>query len=447
MRYSEKGSSTLELKREVPRYEQIIKTMIGFCNQSGGKIVLGVSDDGQIIGLPDDVIEKVMSDIDKAIYEAAMPPVIPRVYTQRFDQKAVVVIEVSEGMTKPYYRKSEGLAKGTYMRLGRNTIRATSAMIDELKWQSCGVDFETLPAYRFTREDLDDQAIQSFLNSRANQAKASVTDNLLKSYGLITREHQDYLPTIAGMLLFGKNPQQVLSEAMIICSHFKGTSGREAIATVDCEGTLFHQFEQVYAFILSRLYKSFTITNVKREEKLEIPEVALREVLFNALIHRNYHIPGPIKVAIYDDRIEVFSPGGFPGPMSPDSLLQGITYLRNPAICKIFREAGYVEKLGTGFITIFDSYHKHGLADPQVIQGDNFIKCILPRFEKSTQPDEPEDQQILRLFDSMQEITIQDIVNQLQVSRATASRRINELIDKGLLERIGKTRSVRYRKV
>jgi predicted HTH transcriptional regulator len=85
-------------------------------------------------------------------------------------------------------------------------------------------------------------------------------------------------------------------------------------------------------------------------------------------------------VAIYDNRVEIFSPGVFEGPLDTQNLMMGLTYIRNHIICKIFREAGYIEKLGSGFITLFESYEQRGgLYPPQVIEGENFIKCILPR--------------------------------------------------------------------
>ncbi len=447
MKYPTKESDTVELKREMPCSDQIIKTMIGFCNKNGGKIIIGISNDGRIIGLDDAEIEKILESIDKAVYSAATPPILPRAYTQRIDNKSIVIIEVAAGMNKPYYRKLEGLTKGTYVRLGRNTIRATQDMIDELKWQSIGLDFEDLPVYNCNKDELNLDKIQEFLNHRINHSKAKLNDHLLNIYHLITNEHADYHPTVAGILLFGKRPQYYFSEAMIICTHFEGTSGRTAIATVDCEGTLFEQFHQAQAFVLSRLYRSFKIAGMRRDEKLEIPEVALREALLNAVIHRNYHIKGPTKIAIYDDRIEIFSPGHFPGPIRSNDLLLGVTYLRNPTICKIFRESGLVEKLGTGLIAIFSSYKEWGLTTPQVIEGDNYIKCILPRTALKT-PKENKDESdlILGMFDSASEITVQGVVRELGLSRATASRRLKGLVDSGKIIRIGKTRSLRYRR-
>jgi Predicted transcriptional regulator containing an HTH domain and an uncharacterized domain shared with the mammalian protein Schlafen len=169
--------------------------------------------------------------------------------------------------------------------------------------------------------------------------------------------------------------------------------------------------------------------------------------LINLLVHRNYHIQAPSKIAIYDDRLELFSPGDFSGPIEQDQLLKGLTYLRNPAICKIFREMRLVEKMGTGFINIFKSYEEWGLKKPQIIEGANFIKCILPRGTPQAVSSEAQtEERILALFYSQGEITAQDVVNQFSVSRATAQRWLNLLIEKRLIERTGRTRNLRYRR-
>jgi len=178
--------------------------------------------------------------LDKAICEASHPAIIPRIYAQRFGERSVLTIEVSAGMSKPYFRKSEGMDRGTYIRIGRNTMRATPEMIEELQWQSRGIDFETLPQYRSSKEDLDLAAFQLFLDTRKNHAHTEANDSMLRAYHLLVSEHAKLVPTHAGLLLFGKHPQQFLPEAMIICSHFEGITGRNTIATVDCEGTLFN---------------------------------------------------------------------------------------------------------------------------------------------------------------------------------------------------------------
>ncbi len=445
-RHPEMESALLEFKREVPKNEQIIKTIIGFCNQKGGRLILGVTDDRTIVGLPENEISKLLESLDHSIYEACYPPIIPLVSTQVFGDKIILVIAVSSGMNKPYFRKSEGIEKGTYIRVGRSTVHATPSMIEELKWQSHRIDFEKLPVYNAPLDTLDHSLIQHFLDNRKNLASAKVTQDVLRSYSLVVEEHSELFPTHTGILNFGKSPQLFLSEAMIIVSHFRGIEGRDAIASIDCEGTLLNQFQQAHHFVLSRLSKAFSITGVIRDEKLEIPEIAFREALINLLVHRNYHIQAPSKIAIYDDRVELFSPGNFSGPIEQDQLLKGLTYLRNPAICKIFRELGLVEKMGTGFINIFKSYEAWGLEKPQIIEGANFIKCILPRGSQAIRAKEQTEESILTLFYSQKEITAQDVINKFSISRATAQRWLNSLIEKQLIERVGRSRNSRYRR-
>lgn len=447
-RYPESESALLEFKREVPKNEQIIKTIIGFCNQKGGKLILGIDDDRLIVGVPEDQINKLLESLGHSIYEACHPPIIPLISTQLFGDKTVLIVAVSPGMSKPYFRKSEGMEKGTYIRVGRSTVHATPAMIDELKWQSHRIDFEKLPVYNAPLSTLDKKLIQNFLDNRKNQASATVTEDAMLSYSLVVEEHSKLFPTNVGILNFGKSPQFFLSEAMILVSHFRGIEGRDAIASIDCEGTLFNQFQQAHHFVLSRLSKSFSITGIIRNEKWEIPEVAFREALINLLVHRNYHIQAPSKIAIYDDRLELFSPGNFSGPIEQDQLLKGLTYLRNPAICKIFREMGLVEKMGTGFINIFKSYEAWGLEKPQIIEGANFIKCILPRgSSQALQEKVQTEEDILSLFYTQNEITAQDVVHKFSISRATAQRWLNALIEKRLIERTGRTRNLRYRRI
>ena len=450
MKYPGEESSTLEFKREIPENDQIIKTVIGFCNRNGGRLILGVDANGIITGIPEKDIQQLMEYVNKSIFDACSPPILPAVYSQRIEDKTLLIIEVSSGMNKPYFRKAEGLGKGTFVRLGRSTMRATAEMIEELKWQSRGHSFDTMPIYHAKEDDLDEKKILQFLNERKETKKIkSSSHEILSAYELIAEEHALFYPTVGGILLFGKKPQKFLPEAMIICSHFSGIVGRETIATIDCIGTLFEQFETAYNFILSRLNRSFSIRAPKRQEELEIPSDAIREVLLNAIIHRNYHINGPTKISIYNNRIEFFNPGVFLGPLDGHSLKLGLTYIRNNAICKVFREAEYIEKLGSGFITLFNSYEKRGLRPPQVIEGENFIKCILPRPLASDMPIETIDptQKILTLFEFIEELSISDVMKALHLSRPTAGRRLTELVKQGLLELVGQGRMARYRKI
>lgn len=449
MKYPELESSTLEWKSCFPENEQIVKTVIGFCNSFGGKLVIGVANNGEIIGVKENIAEEQMEYLDKMIYESSAPPVIPLVHTQRIGDKVVLIIEVSAGMNKPYYIKSLGMEKGAFLRLGRSTMKANADMIEELKWSSRGLHFDLSSLYHAAEIDLDREAIEDFFNPRSLKKKKSI-DAILGAYNIIREEHKRKYPTVTGALLFGKQPGKHLPEAFIICSRFSGISGRTALASQDCTGTLFEQFEMAFAFILKHLQHSFIIRGKKREERLEIPEIAIREVLVNAIVHRNYHIQAPIKIAIYDNRIEIFSPGSFPGPINTSNLLSGLTYIRNPGIAKIFRLAKYIEKLGSGFHNLFDSYENWQLKTPEVIEGENFIKCVLPREKINTLQllsESDQNQKILHLFDQNEELTISYVIAQLKMTRATAGRRLNSLVRDGKLKKIGSGKATTYRKI
>ena len=445
MKYPYTESGQLELKREPPKNDQIVKTIIGFCNQSGGKLIIGVADSGDIIGVAEEEIERLLESIERSIYDSCSPSIIPRLYTQNFGGKHILVVEVSAGMNKPYHRRTEGPDKGTYIRLGKQTVHATKEIIRELEWQSRGIDYEATPVYDATVDDLNLDKFKLFLGSRKKNKLEKSSEEVLMAYHAIVYEHSKLYPTVLGILAFGRNPQHYLTEAMIICSHFKGTSGREAIASLDCNGDLFQQFEQAYNFILSRLNSSFSIDSLQRKEQLEIPEIAIREALLNAVAHRNYYIKGPTKIAIYENRIEIFSPGQFPGPLDTKNLNKGISYLRNPRICKVLREGKYIEKLGTGFITIFDSYKSHNLKPPTVIEGENFIKCILPRTGlPEVEASGGDLERIKDLFLALHEITASDVMKKLGAPRSTALRRLNKLTQAGIITRIGDGRATRY---
>ncbi len=446
MKYPGSESSTLEFKREMPQNDQIVKTVIGFCNQNGGKLVIGVADNGVVVGIPDEQAVNAFETLSKAIYEASTPAILPLVYTQRINDRALLVIEVSSGTNKPYYRKSEGLEKGTYVRLGPVTMRASADLIEELKWQARGKCYDMMPVYDTTQNDLDTEKIKEFIRSRKTEKKTGISQEFLRSYHLIIQEHAHIYATTAGILLFGKEPQHFFTEAMIICSHFKGVEGRDAIASVDCTGTLFEQFESAFEFIVSRLSKSFVIDGPRRKETLEIPQKAIREALLNMIVHRNYHQKSPSKIAIYQNRIEFFSPGTFFGPLNSQNLKLGLSFIRNAAICKAFREGEYIEKMGSGFITIFKTYQERNLKTPTIIEGEGFVKCILPREQlgKDGLTIVDDLQPVLALFDMATEITISDVTKNLGLSRTTAGRRLDMLIQLGKIRKIGKGRGTVY---
>ena len=362
--------------------------------------------------------------------------------------KLLLVIDVSKGSKKPYFVKSKGIDQGTYIRFGTETILASPEMIEELKQQARGIYPDEQPIYKADIEVIDRDKFKEFLSHRIQRDKILNLDEILFHYNLLMEEHQQTFPTMAGVLLFGKEPQQLLTEAFIIGTHFAGIKGRDVLATKDFTGNLFEQYKACFHFITTRLNREYEIQpDGIRKEWLEIPEVAIREVLLNALVHRHYGMPSPTKVAIYDDRLEIFSPGNFPGPIRKDPLVLGLTFLRNPVIARIFREMGLIEKMGTGLIILYQSYQERQLFRPILFEGVGFVKCILPRpllRQKELVVLGQECMDIMRLFYFQEKIEISNIIEMLSVSRSKAVRLLNSLIDNRFIQRMGKGKHTYY---
>jgi ATP-dependent DNA helicase RecG len=446
-KFVQEESATLELKREPPTHNQIAKTVVAFANRLGGKLIIGIEDSGVVVGLAEETAHGLLESLGESIFRACTPTILPNIYTQRFNDRPVVVVEVAEGMQKPYYLTAEGSTKGCYIRVGRSTIRTDLPTIENLKWQSRGRSMDEQPLFQAALKDLDQSGILKLFKSKGYHEQQEFQRlSALREFKFVYDEQHKSYPTVGAVLLFGQNPQQFFPEATILLSEFKNDVGREIISSIECTGTLFDQIEKAYQFVIGHLPRAMIFKDqAKREDRSEVPEIAIREALINCVAHRDYSINGSIKIAIFPSRLEFFSPGNFPGLLSVRELESGISYIRNHVICRVLREAGYVEKLGTGFQTIFSSYRKANLLTPSVIEGDGYIKYILPRTRKAQLPQiNSLEGQILELIQRRGEISTRDIVSSLKISRATVGRVLNKLVLSKKIIRFGHGSSVRY---
>ena len=191
------------------------------------------------------------------------------------------------------------------------------------------------------------------------------------------------------------------------------------------------------------LTRDYSIQGAKLIGTTLIPQIAIREAIINALVHRKYSIPGAIKIALYDNRLEIFSPGNFPGLVDINNLGDGTTYLRNPNLVMLVRKMGLVEKLGSGIRMMFESCRAARIHDPEFKEDGDFVKVIF-HIAPATDPSLNDDEKILQLLKIQGVLQIEDVVNLLQVSRNTATRKLNKLLESNKLLRTGSGPSVRY---
>lgn len=253
-----------------------------------------------------------------------------------------------------------------------------------------------------------------------------------------------YFPTVTGVLMFSESPEKYIQEAVIHCTRFRGTEGRNIIQTEEIKGPLEQQLEISIELLKAWLTRDYKLKGAKLVGKTIIPEVAFREAIINALIHRKYWLPGAVKIAVFDDRLEIFSPGNFPGALDLHSLGDGTTYLRNPLLARVARRFGLVEKLGTGIKLIIESCLNEKIKKPEFIEGADSVKVIFS-FSPAEDKYQSDEDKIMAMFEIYPELKIEEIVRHLNISKATIVRKLNNLIKEKKIVRQGKGPAVSYR--
>lgn len=346
-------------------------------------------------------------------------------------------IEVPFCAKKPVYIKSEGIPKGVYLRVGSSNRRAQEEHVKDLIREGKRDYYDEEP----TKAGLDD--LSKHLLSKC-YGKIYSEKKLLSEHIIIqSMNYEKYHATVAGTLMFAQNPEKYIPEANILCTQFSGKSGRNIIQTQELKGPIPELSHESLELVTHWLNRHFTLRGSELTGTSIIPPSALREAIINALLHRKYTVSGAVKIALYDDRLEIFSPGGFPGLIDVKNLGDGTTYLRNPHLARLARRLHLVEKLGTGIRLIFDECKKNGIKKPQYIEDGDYVKLVFefsPDLDNATSAEEA----LLKLFAIHTEVSIADVMALLQISRNTATRKLNELLGKNLIKRRGKGPAVRY---
>lgn len=436
--YPGRESKSIEFKSKLPSLDKIIKTCVAFANGSGGKIIIGVHDGSrEIIGIDEDTRSRVYDEVPNSIYDATSPSLLVQVYEKHIQDVGVMIIEVPASIKKPVFIKSEGNVKGVYLRAGSSTRRATVDHIEEL-WRENKRSFFDEEIVSVGSEVLSQSLIKNVFPSV--NARRLVSEKILAPVNSLSSSLH---PTVAGILMFSERPDLYIPEAMIQCTRFRGIEGRDIIQTQEIYGCLGKQAEDALQLLVSWLRREPRRVGARLKWECLIPEIALREAIVNALIHRKYWITGSIKIALYDDRLEIFNPGNLPGLVDLEALGDGTTYLRNPNLARLARRWGLVEKLGTGIQLIFESCHKTRLQRPECLEGSDSLKWIFRlNPERASYPSDEE--ALMALLQMRGELRVSDVESYLHISRNTATRKLNQLIKIKKIKRLGKGPSVRY---
>lgn len=351
---------TLEFKLECSSLEPIVRTVIAFANTAGGQILIGLRDNSkELVGVEDPT--RAESRLCNAFSDMISPQLIPDINVLSHKGLSLLLINVPH-LNGPYYQKSMGLERGTFIRLGSSNRAADPEMLEELKRQAQNLCFDETPLLGMSSEEIDFRVASELF---AKQSK-SIDINKLINLGALQNAGGKVVPSIGGILLFGANKENILPDAKIKCARFKGASSSEFLDNLEIGSGLISAVDEVIAFIRRHTRQGLKIGATSHTVTPEYPEIALREAVINAIVHTDYSIKGMnIRVGIYDDRIEISNPGCLPFGVSMEHIFSGISKLRNRVIGRVFHELRLIEQWGTGISRIKEACHLANLPEPR----------------------------------------------------------------------------------
>ena len=435
----------LEYKVELPKSSTLAKTIIAFSNTGGGKLIIGVNDQGEIIGLnPDINIFELKDKVASIVYETCYPTVLPDIYTTTVDEQLLLIIEVYRGNLLPYYLKSKGKNEGVYIRVGATNRKASLDNILELERQRMNISFDQ----EANREVDFDSLNFSSIEDRFLQSGKALDHSVMKNLKLVIEDNGVLYPSNGLLILLGK-----FEHVKMKCSRFKGTTMDVFLDRKEYGGNIFVQLENAEKFIKNHISLSSEIKGLQREDQYEIPIEAIRESLVNAIVHRDYSNDGrDIKIGIYDDLVNVVSPGGFPSTITQEDILEGRSEIRNKVIARVFKELNYIEQWGSGIRRIKSSCKARGLKEPEIIEKGDFVdvnlyRSLIAREEHTSKlpiSSEYEELIVEYLKSSQNKITTKEAQVILGLGERRSREVLKVLIEKGVLERVGRTTNTYY---
>lgn len=440
-------SETVELKEVI--VDDIKKEIIAFANCNGGKLYVGVRDDGTVTGLEDP--DSAALQISNMVRDTIRPDITMFLHYETINEndKKIVSVDIQRGTDRPYYIAKKGMRpEGVYVRQGYSSVPATDAAIRRMIKETDGDRFENM---RSMNQELTFEAAKKEFQSR----EIDFGPQQIRSLKLID---SDGLYTNLALLL---SDQCVHS---IKAAVFQGTDQAIFKDRREFSGSLMKQMHEVYDFIDFRNQTRATIEKLLRVDVRDYPEIAIREALLNLLVHRDYSFSASALISIYENRIEFVSIGGLMPEIELEDIMAGISICRNQNLANIFYRLQLIEAYGTGISKIMNAYEGTN-TKPRIETTKNTFKIILPNFNTGaavtvTSPPAEEDIHVLVLNDtpalSSQEkrileyarnydrITKNKAASLLKVSASTAARLINRLLKQDLLVRHGKARNTYY---
>jgi len=360
--------SYTEFKEERAHSDQLAAEIVAFANTEGGNLIIGVSDNGEIIGIinPD----KEMQRIDNICINNCEPTIYTTIEKLIVDDKKILIVKIPKGPQRPY-RTNRGIH---YIRTASGKRIASSGELRLIHQASGAIYYDELPVPNTSIEDTDLEYFEEFLKKSLSGGIEDFgikTVDLLKNMKILTSYESDTVTTTGGLLFFGKHPEHHLPYCKVTIVRFPGNDIGEKFEKKDIEGKLIEQIEGTERVLKEYLRSETKIEGFEKEEPLfEIPVESLREAVINAIAHRNYQLPSQVRIFIFDDRIEIKSPGKLPNTVTVENIKLGFPLHRNPLIVSFLAKEHRMTEIGTGIPRMIRLLKEHTGREPDFEERD-----------------------------------------------------------------------------
>jgi predicted HTH transcriptional regulator len=422
----------LEFKRDLSSPLPVLRSLVAFANTAGGRVVIGVTDRSHdVVGVADPLaLEQRLANL---IADGISPRLIPEVEFLSWRNTQVLVVDVHLGEGRPYHLVSEGEERGVYVRLGSTNRRADEDLIAEMRRSVSNRSFDEEPLSGLDSEAVDFAAASELFRGRRVLRRSDMT-----SLGWLRWYEGRTVPTVGGLLLFGRDRLAEFPDAWCQAGRFAGTTRVSILDTVDLTGTLPELVDGAIAFVERHLSTGVVIEGVRHRQARTLPLVAVREAVINAVVHADYSQRGaPIRVAVFDDRVEIESPGLLPFGMSIEDMRAGVSRVRNRVLARAFKELGYIEQWGSGIPRMTDACRRMGLPDPNIEEIAGRVRVTLDAVATGSAVVDDLDRVVLDRLAMAGGMTTAEVASVIdRTTRATRTRLLS-LLDRGLVVEIG----------
>lgn len=400
-----------------------------------------------------------MDAITNAISDSCEPVIIPDISLQEIDGKTLIVAEIAPGMQRPYYIKSLGMHQGTYIRVAGTSRQVEPYMLRELILDGTGRSFDSIPidGQIITDEEIEQvcfdmtEYAKSRCNSKADSdAIRPLTKNQLRSWELIVDRDGLMVPTYGFNLLAGKSIPSVMSKVQ--CAVFKGTTRSTFVDRKEYEGPIYRQIDEAYNFVLRMIRMGARMDGIVRQDIYEFPAGTVREMICNAVCHRSYLQPSNVQVALYDNRLEVTSPGMLSRDMTIERMKDGYSKIRNRGIASAFSYMKIIEGWGSGIPRMFEECKEYGLREPELIDAGGDFRINLYRNNEIRTAIAPKSAGLLseqhsivyKYIAEYGQITSETVESLLHIKQRRARAILSEMVRRDIIKKVGSAQNTRY---